>query len=308
LLPVTCSNLDREQHRLFGRAIARAASVLGLRAVLLASGDLSHRLSAEAPAGFSPTGLVFDQTLVNLLQQGEWQRIFTMDDHLCKEAGECGFRTVLILLGALEKSLPHANLLAYEGPFGVGYATVTVDVDESAAEDEVFDPAGYARQVADTFLQTERLPPEPLNFPDEACGCFVCLKREGQLRMCVGEVEPSEKRLSAEIARQTLAALREYASRHPLNIDDLNHLRFCVDLVSNLEPLPSLDGHDPQRYGLLITANGRRSAVLAGLDGVDTPQQQLAIALRRLGLKPEDRYQIQRFQSRQYNEQARPSW
>lgn len=307
VLPVTCSNLDANAHRRFGEAIAQSASMLGLRAVMLASGDLSHHLGAEASPN-APEGRAFDDAVLTFLQNGEWERLYGLDGQLREEASECAYRTLMVLLGALERSLPHANLLAYEHPFGVGFATVTVDVDDSAEQDVIFDPAGFAWQVAESFLQSEVLPPEPRSFPRAPQGCFVSLERGGQLLLSVGEVHPQEATLAAEIARQTLALLREYAGRHPLTITDLDRLRFVVDLVTSGGEVTDLAAHDPAAHGLLVDSGARRTAVAPGLDGVASGEAQLAIALRRLGLKPDDAYRLERFGVRRYRRAARPAW
>jgi MEMO1 family protein len=89
--------------------------------VLVASGDLSHRLTAEAPSGYSPKGKEFDKFLINHLENNEVGEIINLDSSLVEEAGECGLRSIIILLGALSFSKYKFEKLSYEGPFGVGY-------------------------------------------------------------------------------------------------------------------------------------------------------------------------------------------
>src|SRR2546426_1091259 len=98
--------------------------LLGRSAILLASGDLSHRLTPDAPYGFRPEGPVFDRLVIDALRDREWERIEGMDPELIEEAGECGLRPLAILLGAARAAGLSSKVLSYEGPFGVGYPVV----------------------------------------------------------------------------------------------------------------------------------------------------------------------------------------
>ncbi|MDZ4132518.1 MAG: class III extradiol dioxygenase subunit B-like domain-containing protein [Dethiobacteria bacterium] len=105
----------------FGRALRRAVNKRGLPAAVLASGDLSHRLNPGAPAGFNPRGAEYDQLLVELLRDGRVEDILDFDLKLVDEAGECGLRSFVIALGMLDGETYKAEIISYEGPFGVGY-------------------------------------------------------------------------------------------------------------------------------------------------------------------------------------------
>lgn len=88
---------------------------------LVASGDLSHRLSLHGPSGYSPQGRVFDDAVLQALESSSPEPLEKLSSDVLEEAGECGFRSVLALLGFLGGE--PLEILSYEGPFGVGYAT-----------------------------------------------------------------------------------------------------------------------------------------------------------------------------------------
>jgi aromatic ring-opening dioxygenase LigB subunit len=93
---------------------------------LLASGDLSHRLKPGAPAGFSPAGRVFDDAIVASLRAADAASLLDMPASTREEAGECGLRSVLAMLGLVSASCGKSgaiDVLSYEGPFGVGYCS-----------------------------------------------------------------------------------------------------------------------------------------------------------------------------------------
>jgi len=129
LIPLTFSWLPLETHFTFGKAIKQAAERSGKRVVIVASGDLSHRLIPSAPAGYDPMGKVFDQNLVKALSKLNSQDILNMDKTLIEHAGECGLRSITILLGALDGLKVNPEILSYEGPFGVGYMVASFEVN-----------------------------------------------------------------------------------------------------------------------------------------------------------------------------------
>jgi len=124
LTPIAFSFLDYQTHFKFGQILSKLLATSDKRFAIIASGDLSHRVTPDAPAGFSPRGKEFDEKLVELLKTGNVQGILNLDKDLIEEAGECGLRSIIILLGVLDGcQLSNANcqLLSYEAPFGVGY-------------------------------------------------------------------------------------------------------------------------------------------------------------------------------------------
>ncbi len=117
----------------FGGALRRAIDRRGLPAAVVASGDLSHRLSPGAPAGYSPRGADFDRQLVDHIRNGRVGDILNFDPQLVEEAGECGLRSFIIALGMLEGENFRPEIISYEGPFGVGYLVAALHPENSPA-------------------------------------------------------------------------------------------------------------------------------------------------------------------------------
>jgi len=121
---------SNEKHLAFGRAISRAAEKLGRRVAVVASGDLSHRLIVGGPYEFEPTAHLFDELIVESITTGDADKALSVDPDLCERAGECGYRSIVIALGSVDKDPRDHQVLSYEGPFGVGYM-VAVLLDEN---------------------------------------------------------------------------------------------------------------------------------------------------------------------------------
>ncbi|MFA6427383.1 MAG: AmmeMemoRadiSam system protein B [Candidatus Magasanikbacteria bacterium] len=123
ILPIGYSNLDTKSHLDFGKLLKEACMETDKRVALIASGDLSHGLTTDAPAGFKKRGKEFDQKLIELLESHNTTGVATLDSKFVEEAAECGYRSILILLGALQNMDFKFKNYAYESPFGVGYLT-----------------------------------------------------------------------------------------------------------------------------------------------------------------------------------------
>jgi len=98
---------------------------------LIASGDLSHRLKTDGPYGLHPDGAKFDKALIDGLKQRDIAAILALDGQY-PEAGECGLRSFCFMLGILEAAKINwrANILSYEGPFGVGYLVAKLEINQ----------------------------------------------------------------------------------------------------------------------------------------------------------------------------------
>jgi len=121
VVPIAYSYLDLESHFKFGQVLYSAINNSLYAIGIIASGDLSHRLTPDAPAGYSLKGAEFDEKLIDMIKNKNSKGILNMDQNLVGEAGECGYRSIITLLGALDGLNYEPEILSYEGPFGVGY-------------------------------------------------------------------------------------------------------------------------------------------------------------------------------------------
>jgi aromatic ring-opening dioxygenase LigB subunit len=113
--------LPDEDHVRFGGCIRRAVERVERPVALIASGDLSHRLAPDAPAGYYPKARRFDEEVVEAIRQNSPRRILHIDRSLRRLAGECGYRSMLVALGACDYADNACEVIHYEAPFGVGY-------------------------------------------------------------------------------------------------------------------------------------------------------------------------------------------
>ncbi|SHM68268.1 uncharacterized protein, PH0010 family/AmmeMemoRadiSam system protein A/AmmeMemoRadiSam system protein B [Caldanaerovirga acetigignens] len=322
LVPMSFGMLPYEDLYTFGKAIGEAAESLDKKVVVVASGDLSHRLLPGAPAGFDPEGKVFDEKLISILERFDLDALYDMDQDLIERAGECGLRSIWIMLGTLDGREVKAEVLSYEGPFGVGYCVAAFYPEgkteswlerllKRRAEDikkrrENEDPyVKLARQSLETYVRTGKVIKVPDDLSEEMlkqrAGVFVSIKKRGQLRGCIGTFLPTRKNIAEEIIRNAISAGCEDPRFSPVEPEELPELVYSVDVLTTPEPVDSPDKLDPKKYGVIVKKGARTGLLLPDLEGVDTVEKQLEIALRKAGIRPDEDYEIFRFEVKRHH-------
>ncbi len=121
IIPISYSHLDLESHWKFGDLLREEIIKSDLRIAVIASGDLSHKLTKDAPAGFSPVAKEFDNDFIKILKKQAYNQFLSFDNEKLEEVSECGLRSFVILFGILNKFKHQVDVISYEGPLGVGY-------------------------------------------------------------------------------------------------------------------------------------------------------------------------------------------
>lgn len=305
----------------FGMAIEKACIRTNTQAVVIASGDLSHRLTNDGPYPYSPYGEKFDLQLINLLKQGDFINLFSLDSTLISEAGECGLRSVYILAGTLDGKEAKAEVLSYEGPFGVGYCVAKFEYKAGKSIYDDLMELGKAKHLkrlkeGNSYTRLARRNIEnyfragkSLSISDiedeellkDKKGVFVSLKIAGELRGCIGTIEATTESVGEEILNNSLSAALHDPRFSPLREDELYEIDISVDLLYPAEKC-SFDELDPENYGVIVTYNRKRGLLLPNLEGVDTKEQQVSIALKKAGINSSEQYKIERFKVERYKE------
>jgi AmmeMemoRadiSam system protein A/AmmeMemoRadiSam system protein B len=319
IVRIGISGVDLLTQYRFGQAIARVANALDRKIVLVASGDLSHKLTKDGPYGFTPEGPEFDEAVTKAMADADFMQFLTFDSSFTDAAAECGLRSFVQMAGALDGLSVKPELLSYEGPYGVGYAVCIFTITgkdenrnfgdryeavmerrfEKIREQE--DPyVGLARQTLESYVQTGRVPTHPMGVTEEMrtqrAGVFVSIKKDGRLRGCIGTIEATQDSVAEEIIRNAVEAGTQDPRFHPVRADELDALIYSVDVLGKAESVDSVDELDAKRYGVIVTKGYKRGLLLPNLDGVDTPEEQIAIALQKAGIPKNESYQLERFE------------
>jgi aromatic ring-opening dioxygenase LigB subunit len=135
IVTITYSQIDRSYHFALGEIIGELAKSLNYDIGIIASGDLSHRL-ADKNSPNAQIGKEYDQMIRDYLNQKDLNSIVKIEPEIIERAGECAYRSLLILLGAISYQNWQAEVLSYQAPFGVGYSVVDFNLKNKADQNE----------------------------------------------------------------------------------------------------------------------------------------------------------------------------
>jgi MEMO1 family protein len=317
LVVLSLSWLPYASHRRVGEIVASVSAELGRRVAFVASGDMSHRLKPGAAAGYSPRGAELDAAIVERVKRGALHELMDLDPDLIEAGGECGLRSIITLGGFLGDDPVPSQVLAYEGPWGVGYLTALAGeaaLDAARQTPETGRKGGMpghdeseivklARTTIEAYVRDHRLADEvslPAGAYPERAGAFVSLHRQGDLRGCIGTISPTRATLAEEVAGNAIEAATGDPRFEPLDPSELADLDIKVDVLHPPESC-TLDDLDPARYGVIVQSGFRRGLLLPDLEGVDDVMTQVAIAMRKAGIAPGTRCDLQRFRVDRYS-------
>lgn len=310
------SFLSDQDHLRFGACISNAAGRVGRPVAIVASGDLSHRLKPEAPAGYNPAAHLFDEEVVAALNANSPGRIINIDQELRRIAGECGYRSLLVALGATQELPSSCEVLNYEAPFGVGYLVAQIantkaqeqkDGEDSPLTEDGRELPKLAREAVETFVLTGS-PPSAFGKPSDLlaarAACFVSIKtRDNKLRGCIGTIEPTQDTLREEVIANALGAATRDPRFKPVTSSELPQLRYSVDVLSAPEQT-TFEELDPGIYGVIVEdeSGARRGLLLPDIEGVDTATRQVEIATRKAGITTGTPVKLWRFRVDRFSE------
>lgn len=164
-------------------------------------------------------------------------------------------------------------------------------------------PVLIARATIEMFVRSGKIPSaEDLPpFGTSVAGCFVSLHRQGELRGCIGTILPTKENIRAEIIRNAVSACSDDPRFDPVSPQELEDLEIHVDILDTPQPVSSVQELDPHKYGVIVTSGIKRGLLLPDLAGVDSVEEQLAIACRKASISPQEHYSMERFTVTRYS-------
>jgi len=126
IVVINYTHANNEVHLNFGQSLFEVMESYNKKVVLVSSGDLSHRVLKEAPAGFHPDGEKFDKFIVESIEKGDYNAIINIDPTFRYNAGECAYNSLMVAFGALNRKKQNNKIYSYQAPFGVGYLVATL--------------------------------------------------------------------------------------------------------------------------------------------------------------------------------------
>ena len=257
---------------------------------------------------------------MDVMGRAAFDKLFDFDETFCDRAAECGHRSFCVMAGTLDGLELETHELSHEGTFGVGYGVCTYRVtgesdsrrclkiweerrrkllEESRRKEDAY--VRLARATINSWILERRRPVLPEDLPDEMlkdrAGVFVSLHKDGRLRGCIGTIQATRNNIAEEIVENGISAATKDPRFSPVRPDELDALEISVDVLGKPERISSKEELDVKRYGVIVSKGFRRGLLLPNLDGIDTVDEQISIALQKAGLSAREKnYEMERFE------------
>jgi AmmeMemoRadiSam system protein A len=161
----------------------------------------------------------------------------------------------------------------------------------------------FAKKSVETYVREGKIMKSPEPIPPEMAekaGVFVCLKKHGQLRGCIGTFMPSCESVVTETIVNAISAATKDPRFYPVEKSELEELVYTVDVLSCPEKVRDISELDPRKYGVIVVHGHKRGLLLPDLEGVDTVDEQLSIVKMKADILPHEEIEIYRFEVRRY--------
>jgi len=161
-------------------------------------------------------------------------------------------------------------------------------------------PPELAYQSIKYFFENETTLPTPKdldNFYNQKAACFVTLHlKSGDLRGCIGTLEPQQTNLAEEIINNALSSAFDDPRFGPLQEKELENINISVDVLSTPESVNSPTELNPKKYGVIVSSKKRHGVLLPDIEDVNTVEEQLSIAAKKGGIDlKKDEYKLEAF-------------
>ncbi len=327
IIHISIGGTSQWEQYVTGMKIFEAIENAKLKTLILASGDLSHKLKVDGPYGLNENGAIFDDILVNAIQNKKFENILEMSKDISVPAGECGLSPFTMALGAFDTLDVLPKVYSYEFPFGIGYMTGSLDVlspkegmtiqqayllkqrekyEKRKALEDIY--ISLARSSVELWIQERKL----LDFDDfcknrseleaikklkeEQAGVFVSLHINGELRGCVGTIHPALKNKAEEIIKNAIQSATEDTRFSPVHKIELESLEIKVDILGAIEKITTENQLHPKKYGVVVESGTKKGLLLPNIEGIETVDLQVQIAKDKAGIKNNEEVVLSRFE------------
>ncbi len=294
IVPVVVAVSDIDILKQVGIDIARAVRELERDVVILASSDMNHYESqmTSRKKDYQAIEAMLDMDPEELVNRVEEQDI-----------SMCGYAPAAIMMtAAKELGADRAELVTYRtsgdvsGDFDavVGYAGIIFKKLSPLVK--------LAKDALEAYIRDRKIVETSDIVPEmrEKAGVFVCIKKEGDLRGCIGTFEPCQGNVADEIIANAISTATQDPRFEPVTVSELRDLDYTVDVLTQPEPISGPEDLDPRKYGVIVESGYRRGLLLPDLEGVDTVEEQIDIARQKAGIGPAEDVQLYRFEVKRY--------
>ena len=319
LVVIGLSGLPLIDNYQMGMFIKEAVNNQNKKVVYIASGDLSHKLQTYGPYGFAKEGPEYDKKIMEVCSNANFKELLYFEETFLDKAAECGHRSFTIMAGAFDGLNVEAKELSHEDITGVGYGICTFTPKEkNESRKLLYDYLNnqkklidlkkqkedcyikLARQTIEEYIRTGNTPKLTNNIDNELLnnksGVFVSIHKFGSLRGCIGTILPIHNCIAEEIIQNAISASSKDDRFPPITKEELDYLDIKVDVIKEPELILSKEELDVKKYGVIVSSGYKRGLLLPDLDGVDTIDQQISIAMKKGNITNNETITLERFE------------
>lgn len=291
IVVVGISDISLESNYKMGTLIKEVTDKLNRRVVYVASGDLSHKLQDYGPYGFDENGPVYDKRVMEVMKKADFKELLNFDLDFLDKASECGHRSFIMMGGALDNIKVTPKYYSHQDITGVGYGICSYYPLDKYVELAKKTIDLYIRE--DKVLDVNTITDEELLNKQE--GVFVSIHKHNDLRGCIGTFLPTKENVAEEIISNAINACSKDPRFNKVRVDELDDLEINVDELSTPERVQSIDELDPKIFGVIVSSGFKKGLLLPDLEGVDTVEEQLSIAMHKGGITENESIRVEKF-------------
>ena len=161
-----------------------------------------------------------------------------------------------------------------------------------------------AKDTIEEYVRNGDIIKPPSDLPAEMtgeAGVFVSIKKKGELRGCIGTLQPTRESIALEIIQNAVSSATQDPRFPPVTSSELDKLEYSVDVLSTPERISGKEELDPKKYGVIVKSGEHRGLLLPDLEGVDTPEEQIRIAAMKAGIYSDKEMELYRFEVKRYS-------
>jgi AmmeMemoRadiSam system protein B/AmmeMemoRadiSam system protein A len=294
LVPIILAYSNGAIYKEIGREIAKAVKDLNREVVIIASSDMTHYEPQESAQRKDTQAI---EAILDLNEDELLKRVDELNITMCGYAP-----TVSLISAARELVATGAELVKYQtsgdttGDYSnvVGYAGIVITRMSPLVR--------LAKKTVETYVKEGKTPrlKKPIPEMSQRAGVFVSIHKFGELRGCIGTIEPQEDNVAEEIITNAISSATRDPRFPPVAPNELKDLTYSVDVLTSPEPVESKDQLDAQKYGVIVESGFERGLLLPDLAGVDSVDLQIEICRLKAGIAPDDPIKLYRFEVRRY--------
>jgi len=271
IIPILMSSEDEESIEALSRALI--SLLPGRNAVVIASSDLSHYPTYQEAKRV-------DTAILSAIETGNPELVVETVEATMQEdipnliTCACGLGPIQVImrvaqgLGANTISvLNYAN--SGDSPYGdkgqvVGYGAVMFwqyqPPDLTKLKPKLL---SIARQALRGYLSNKQIPTIDINDPQllRLAGAFVTLKKDRELRGCIGHLR-ADMPLYQVVQEMAISAATSDVRFSPLTEEDLDKVKIEISILSPMKRIMDIKQIELGTHGLVIVKNGRQGVFL----------------------------------------------